>query len=106
MTVETTRRCYRVDRHQISFVKFILEAYDNVAVMSTLDSREALVQIAIAPGCETMVDGILTGLAGEVEVVPVDVADSDWANCDKRSRRTGANESWPVNKKGSIFNEV
>jgi len=91
-TVETTRRCYRVDRHQISFVKFILEAYDNVAVMSTLDSRQGVVQVAIAPGCETMVDGIMTGLAGDVEVVPVDVADWDGVMDDKRTLKTGAND--------------
>jgi len=77
VTVETTRRVYRIDRRQISFVKFILEAYDNVAVMSTLDPRQALVQVVIAPGCETMVDGILTGLGGEVGVVPVDDAETE-----------------------------
>lgn len=72
MTLETTRRRYRVDRRQISFVKFILEAYDNVAGMSTLDSRLAVVQITIAPGCETMVDGILDSIASEVALRPVD----------------------------------
>ena len=72
MTLKTTRRCYRVDRCQISFIKFILEAYDNLAVMSTLDANHAMVQIAIAPGCETMVDGIINSLAGEFEVVLLD----------------------------------
>ncbi len=72
MTLETTRRCFRVDRCQISFIKFILEAYDNVAVMSTLDSQLAVVRIAIAPGCETMVDGIIDSFTGEFDMVPVD----------------------------------
>ena len=70
--METSRRVYRVDRCQIGFVKFILEAYDNVAVMSTLDPKQALVQITMAPGCETMVDGIINSLAGEFEVVLLD----------------------------------
>ena len=73
--METARRCYRVDRRQISFVKFILEAYDNVAIMSTLDPRQGVVQVSIAPGCETMVDGIMDSLAEDVEVVPVSLAD-------------------------------
>lgn len=72
VTLETTRRRYRVDRCQISFIKFILEAYDNVAVMSTLDPKQALVQITIAPGCETVVDGIIKSLAGEFDVVFLD----------------------------------
>lgn len=70
--METIKRCYRVDRREIGFIKFILEAYDNVAVMSTLDSRLAVVQVAIVPGCETMVDDILKSLCGEVEMTPVD----------------------------------
>ena len=73
--METTKRRYRVDRYQISFVKFILEAYDNVAVMSTLDPRQGVVQISIAPGCESMVDGIMASLAGDLEVAPVGLAD-------------------------------
>ena len=71
-TLETTRRCYRVDRREISFVKFIIEAYDNVAVMSTMDPHQAVVQVTIAPGCETLVDGIMNSLAGEFEVVLLD----------------------------------
>lgn len=93
MTLETTRRCYRVDRRQISYVKFILEAYDNVAVMSTLDSRQAVIQVTVAPGCETMVDGIIKGLAGEIDVMPVADASSVgiW---DKKGRLTaGLNET-------------
>ena len=92
MTVETTRRVYRLDRRQISFVKFILEAYDNMAVMSTLDARQALVQVIIAPGCETIVDGIMTGLGGEAGVVPVDDDEMDSA-ADDQSR-------WPASESG------
>jgi hypothetical protein len=63
-----------LDRCQISFVKFILEAYDNVALVSTLDPRLALVKLLIAPGCESMVDEIMTDLGGELRGVPVDDA--------------------------------
>jgi hypothetical protein len=72
--LETTRRCYRVDRSRISFVKFILEAYDNVAVLSTVDPRRGLVQIRIAPGCETLVDGIVADLSRKFEMTAVDDA--------------------------------
>ncbi len=92
--METTRRVYRVDRCQICFVKFILEAYDNVAVMSTLNPQQGLVQIIIAPGCETMVDGIMAGFAGEVEVVPVDDAVSDGLADD--------NFRWPAGDNGKV----
>ena len=73
MISRTTRHCYRVDRSQIRFIKFILEAYDNMAVMSTIDARQAIVQVTIAPGCETLVKGIMNGFSEGFEVVPVDV---------------------------------
>ena len=74
MRLETTRRCYRVDRRQIGYFKFILEAYDNVAVVTTLDSRQAVIQVAVAPGCEAVVDSIVKGLTGEIDVMPVEEA--------------------------------
>lgn len=90
-TLKTTRRCYRVDRCQISFVKFILEAYDNLAVMSTLDPQQAVVQVIIAPGGESMVDGIMKSFAGEFEVVPVDDASSACLTDDKNRLPAGGN---------------
>jgi Domain of unknown function (DUF4911) len=65
VTMETSIRCYRVDRRRISFVKFILEAYDNVAVLSTVDARRAVVRISMAPRCESLVDGIMNSLGAE-----------------------------------------
>jgi hypothetical protein len=70
--MQTTRRCYQVDRRRISFVKFILEAYDNVAVVSTVDARRGLVQIRIAPGCESLVDGIVDELSRTFEIIAVE----------------------------------
>ena len=67
--MQTTVRRLRMDRRRISFVKFILEAYDNVAVLSTLDARAGLVRLTIAPGCETLVDGILQDLAPDCDIV-------------------------------------
>ena len=90
--METTRRVYRLDRCQIGFVKFILEAYDNVAVMSTLNPHQGLVQIIIAPGCETMVDGIMTGFVGDVALVSVDDAVLDGLADD--------NFRWPAGENG------
>jgi hypothetical protein len=80
-----------VDRSQISFVKFILEAYDNMAVVSTLDPRQALVQVVIAPGCETMVEGVMTGLGGAVEVATVGGAETDGCAEDYYRRPAGKN---------------
>jgi uncharacterized protein DUF4911 len=87
--LETTKHRYRVDRRQISFIRFILEAYDNVAVMTTLDSRQAVIQITIAPGCEAMVAGIVDSFAGEFDMIPVDDQSSAGFAHDKNGMSAG-----------------
>lgn len=99
MTLETTRRCYRVARCQISFVKFILEAYDNVAVMSTLDSRQALIQVTIAPGCETMVDRIMASLSGDVGLIRVDGSSPEGVANDTDRLPADETDRWQSNKR-------
>jgi hypothetical protein len=44
---------------EISFLRFVLEAYEGLAVLSTIDAGIGLVQISIAPGCEEDVELIL-----------------------------------------------
>lgn len=74
--METTIRWYRVDRREISFMKFILEAYDNMAVVSTVDRKRGVVQIRIAPGCEMLVDDIVTGLPATIAIATRDETDA------------------------------
>ncbi len=40
---------YRVDKAKIGFIKFILEAHEGVAVATTLDAKNGLIRLAIAP---------------------------------------------------------
>ena len=60
-----------MDRRQISFIKFILEAYDNLAIVSTVDADKAVIEIRIAPGCEGEVDDLLDSFAGQVKITPI-----------------------------------
>ncbi len=66
--VEATKKYYRVDRREIAFLKFILEAYDGLAVPTTIDSEKGIVVINIAPGCETDVEMILQDLKKNVMI--------------------------------------
>lgn len=74
--LETTKRFYRVDRRRIGFIQFILEAYDNLAGMTTVDARQGVVQITTAPGCEAMVAGIIESLAEQFQLILIDGAPS------------------------------
>ncbi len=66
--VETIKKYYRVDRREISFLKFILEAYDGLAVLTTVDSEKGIVVVSIAPGCEADVEMILQDLKKNVMI--------------------------------------
>ena len=73
MPAETVKQYYRVDRRQIAFVKFILEAYDGLCVMETLDPAAGLVVFHIAPGCEAELDMVLQDLKREIMIEPAEI---------------------------------
>lgn len=64
--METVRKYYRVDRRQISFLKFIIEAYDGAALVRTIDPSSGTVALHIAPGCESVVETVLSDLKNEI----------------------------------------
>jgi hypothetical protein len=69
----TIKKHYRVDRREIAFVRFILEAYDGVAVIKTLDPQAGLVEFQIAPGCESDLAMMLGDLNQGIMMEPVDL---------------------------------
>ncbi|MGA8179823.1 MAG: DUF4911 domain-containing protein [Desulfobacterales bacterium] len=71
--METIRKIIRVDRREISFLKFILEAYDGIATITTIDARQGVVLLRIAPGCEKEVEALLRDLGKDILI---DVFDS------------------------------
>jgi len=66
--VKTVQKYYRVDRRQISFLKFIIEAYEGTAMVRTVDPAAGIVALHISPGSEAVVDMILNDLKREVMI--------------------------------------
>ncbi len=61
---------YRVDRRQIGFLKFILEACDGIVTLSTVDAGRGLVSLQIPPGCERDVTNIMRDLQLDIYMEP------------------------------------
>ena len=87
--LKTIKHFYRIDRRDISYLRFILEAYDGMAVLTTRDAARGVVSVTIAPGCETLVDDIISALARaeEIYIEPLPGEDPDnfargWACAD------------------------
>jgi hypothetical protein len=57
-----------MDRREIHFLKFILEGYDGVAVLKTVDREKGVVVLLIPPGCEEEVSMIIDELKQEIRI--------------------------------------
>lgn len=60
--MKSIKKILRVDRREICFLKFILEAYDGISTLTTIDAHQGIVMLRIAPGCEGDVDVVLQDL--------------------------------------------
>ena len=70
MILKTTNLYFRVDRREISFIKFIIEACDGIAMLSTLDSAMGIVKFAVSPGCEDEFHQVLFDLKKQIRIEP------------------------------------
>ncbi|MBL0716977.1 MAG: DUF4911 domain-containing protein [Desulfosarcina sp.] len=67
-TLKTIQKYFRIDRKEICFLKFIIEAYDGIAVLTTIDPVKGIVVINIAPGCEQEVEMIIKDLGKTIMI--------------------------------------
>lgn len=68
--LETTTKIFRIDRRDIAFLKFVLEAYEGIAVLTTLGRDSGTVRLTIAPGCEGEVTEVLNDLCATIRMEP------------------------------------
>jgi len=73
----SAKRYYRIDRREIAFFKFILEAYEGLAIVSTLDPQAGIVALLIAPGCEADVEKIVADLSRDMMMEPAQPPNED-----------------------------
>jgi len=66
--LESIKKYYRVDRREISFLRFIFEAYDGLATLTTIDPDSGIVVFCISPGCEEDVRMILQDLKRNIMI--------------------------------------
>ena len=64
-------RYFQVARADMVYLKFILEAYEGMNVMSTVDNGAGIIRIAIMAGFEEDMDMLLAELGTQVVMQPV-----------------------------------
>jgi len=65
-------RYFKVRHRDMVYLKFILEAYEGMNVMSTVDNVAGIIRIAIMEGFEADVDALLAELGQQVSMEPVE----------------------------------
>lgn len=66
--MKSITKYYRVEHNNIYFLKFILEAYDGIAVISTVDRNLGIVSIHMSPGCEEDVYMVINTLKKDIMI--------------------------------------
>lgn len=68
-----TKRYFRVERKRIGYLRFIVESYDGLAMVSTIDASEGIVSLATPECLAAEVDQLIQALKGEMtmsEIAP------------------------------------
>ena len=59
---------YQVDPYEIHYLRFILEAYEGLATLTTVDAQRGLIQLATAPGSRASLEDLMEALGRELEL--------------------------------------
>ena len=73
-------RYFKIDRRHIAFLQYTIEAYEDLAVVRTVDPREGIVELIIAPDFLKDADDVLRGLSKEIGMEEIQAPDprSGW----------------------------
>ena len=69
-------RYFKVAHRDMVYLKFILEVYEGMNVMSTVDNKAGIIRIAIMPGFVEDMDALLVELGRKVVMEPVEWNDT------------------------------
>lgn len=72
----TTPRYFQVERSQHAYLTFIMESYEGVCTVSTVDNAKGIVRISPSEGQEQDLEWLLTALQTEIGMEEV-----QWPAC-------------------------
>lgn len=74
-TFTPVTRYFRIKRQDIVFLKFIQEAYEGLATLSTFDQGRGIIRITWQENVTSDLEGLLGGLAADIELS--EIAETD-----------------------------
>lgn len=72
---EALVRYFKVDRRDLVYLKFILEAYEGMATLSTVEPGGVIVRLSIPAGFEADIESLLAALGADMPIAEVPFTD-------------------------------
>lgn len=66
-----TKRCFKVNRKDIAYLHFIVESYEGLATLSTVDGRNGIVLLSVPAGFTAEAELLLRGLKDEITITEI-----------------------------------
>jgi hypothetical protein len=57
--MESLKLNFLVERQEISYLRWIIESYDGIAFLKTIDPHQAVIELDISPGCNEFINELL-----------------------------------------------
>jgi len=67
--MNTIQKYFRVNRRDMAYLKFIVESYDGLAVLRTVNPREGIVEWMIPPSLVEEADELIASLREEIVIM-------------------------------------
>jgi hypothetical protein len=61
--MKSLNKFFRVEPKDISYLRWIIESYDGIAFLKTINPNQAVIALEISPGCEDCVNDLLNSLS-------------------------------------------
>ncbi len=68
---KSTVRFYRIRPEEIHYLTFIIEAYEGLAVVSTIDRKAGIIKLEISPGQEDIIDLLIEHEGSALNMVQI-----------------------------------
>jgi len=73
MSNKIVKKVLKLKRKDISYIKFILEGYEGLGIVTTIDKSKALIEISMMPDFVSDINEILDALQEEIVFQEVDI---------------------------------
>jgi hypothetical protein len=77
---ETVVRYFKIDRKDLVYLKFILEAYEGMSTLSTVEPKEVIVRLSIPQGFEADIQAVLSSVSESIQLEEVTYDHGDSLN--------------------------